>query len=220
MSKRFRADPYLERLATRVRWIEGDWLTVDETIVFAFAGGQQADRGTIGGHEVLASEVLDDGTIRYQLPPGHGLAAGDPVEQVIDGELRLRVMRIHTATHMAYAAMSEQMGEARELIGSNVHAGKGRIDWQLDDSVTPWVAAATERIAALVMLDLPVGRFADAEGSDRWMWELAGDDLDPTCWRMPCGGTHVVRTGEVGRVKLKRKNIGKGKERVEVTLLD
>ena len=220
MDKRFRSDPYLERLTTAVSSVDGDWLTLDPTILFAFAGGQQADRGTIGGHEGQASEALADGTIRYQLPAGHGLTPGVPVEQVIDWPLRLRVMRVHTATHMAYAAISEQMGEARELIGSNVHAGKGRIDWALEGSVSPWVPAASERIAVLVQRDLAVRRFAGDDDPDRWLWQLEGDDLDPDLWRMPCGGTHVARTGEVGRVKLKRKNIGKGKERVEVILLD
>jgi len=220
MDKRFRAEPTLHRLTAPVIGLDGDWVTVDPTILFAFAGGQQADRGTLGGHEVLASEVQADGAIRYQLPAGHGLAVGDEAEQVVDAELRTRIMRVHTATHMAYAAMSEQMGAAHDLIGSNVHAGKGRIDWALDGSVSPWVPAATERLAELVQRDLPVRRFASDGDPDRWLWELEGEDLDPALWRMPCGGTHVTRTGEIGQVKLKRKNIGKGKERVEVTLLD
>ena len=38
--------------------------------------------------------------------------------------------------------------------------------------------------------------------------------------RVPCGGTHLRRTGEVGALALKRKNIGKGKERIEITLAD
>jgi Ser-tRNA(Ala) deacylase AlaX len=220
MDKRFRGEPYLQRLTTAVIGVDGDWVSLDSTILFAFAGGQQADRGTIGGHDVQASEALADGTIRYQLPAGHGLTPGVSVEQVVDWELRLRVMRVHTATHMAYAAISEQMGGARELIGSNVHAGKGRIDWALEGSVSPWVPAAAERVAALVGRDLWVQRLSADADPERWLWQIEGDDLDPDLWRMPCGGTHVARTGEIGRVKLKRKNIGKGKERVEVTLLD
>jgi len=34
--------------------------------------------------------------------------------------------------------------------------------------------------------------------------------------KYPCGGTHVKNTKEIGMVKLKRKNLGKGKERVEI----
>ena len=34
---------------------------------------------------------------------------------------------------------------------------------------------------------------------------------------MPCGGTHLSRTGEIGPIALKRVNIGKGKERIEIS---
>jgi alanyl-tRNA synthetase len=35
---------------------------------------------------------------------------------------------------------------------------------------------------------------------------------------VPCGGTHVRSTAEVGQIRLKRNNIGKGKERVDIFL--
>lgn len=35
---------------------------------------------------------------------------------------------------------------------------------------------------------------------------------------MGCGGTHPRRTGEIGGIALKRKNQGKGVERVEIIL--
>ena len=38
--------------------------------------------------------------------------------------------------------------------------------------------------------------------------------------RVACGGTHIKRTGEVGPIKLKRNNIGKGKERIEIFLTE
>lgn len=37
---------------------------------------------------------------------------------------------------------------------------------------------------------------------------------------MACGGTHPATTGEIGMLTLKRKNTGKGKERIEVMLLE
>ncbi len=220
MTKRYRSEPHLTEATAHVTEVDGAWIKLDDPILFAFSGGQQADRGSIAGLELLASEALDDGTIRYQLPDDHGLSVGREVTQQVDRELRLRIIRVHTATHMAYAAMSELMGAAHDLIGSNVHAGKGRIDWALDETVSPMVPGARERVQALVDADLEVARFADPDEPDRWVWQLEGEGMDPVYWRMPCGGTHVTRTGEVGKVKLKRKNIGKGKERVEVSLLD
>ena len=35
-----------------------------------------------------------------------------------------------------------------------------------------------------------------------------------------CGGTHVKSTAEVGFVRLKRVNIGGGKERIEISLVN
>ena len=35
---------------------------------------------------------------------------------------------------------------------------------------------------------------------------------------IPCGGKHLKKTGTIGFLKVKRKNIGKGKERVICTL--
>jgi len=34
--------------------------------------------------------------------------------------------------------------------------------------------------------------------------------------QVPCGGTHLKNTKEIGQIKLKRVNPGKGKERVEI----
>ena len=41
-----------------------------------------------------------------------------------------------------------------------------------------------------------------------------------TCglWKMPCGGTHVRNTSEIGQLRLTRKNKGKGRERIEIYL--
>ena len=54
-----------------------------------------------------------------------------------------------------------------------------------------------------------VSAFSD-ETAERRYWEIAGFA------RVACGGTHLRRTGEVGRLELRRKNPGKGKERIEL----
>ena len=219
MTKRFRTEPYLRQAAAYVTAVVGDWVELDEPLLFAFSGGQQSDRGSIAGLEVLEAVEKDDGGIRYRLPEGHDLAVGRLVDQLVDWDVRHLVMRLHSATHLAYCALTEQLG-ARPLIGSNVHVSKGRLDWSLGEPIAPYLAKAHDRVAEVVARDLPIARYPEVDGSDNWLWEVRGDDLDPAVWRMPCGGTHVARTGEVGPVKLKRKNIGAGKERVEVTLAD
>lgn len=55
--------------------------------------------------------------------------------------------------------------------------------------------------------------FSDMENQRRF-WEIEGFS------KVACGGTHVKSTSEVGFITLKRINIGGGKERIEIKLLD
>ncbi len=56
-----------------------------------------------------------------------------------------------------------------------------------------------------------VSAYSDEEAEQRY-WEVPGFA------RVACGGTHLKRTGEVGAITLKRDNIGRGKERIEIYL--
>lgn len=58
-----------------------------------------------------------------------------------------------------------------------------------------------------------ISDFSDVK-NERRCWEVKGFG------RVPCCGTHVRTTGELGPIKLKRENIGKGKERIEITLVN
>ena len=68
--------------------------------------------------------------------------------------------------------------------------------------------------AALIAADHPIVSAFSDEANQRRYWEIAGFA------RVPCGGTHLKRTGEIGAITLKRVNIGKGKERIEIRICD
>jgi Ser-tRNA(Ala) deacylase AlaX len=71
-----------------------------------------------------------------------------------------------------------------------------------------------ERAGAIIEADLPIrSEYSNREQEQRY-WEIEGFA------RVSCGGTHPRRTGEVGRISFKRNNIGKGKERIEIYLVD
>jgi Ser-tRNA(Ala) deacylase AlaX len=55
--------------------------------------------------------------------------------------------------------------------------------------------------------------FSDVKTQKRF-WKIDGFA------EVPCGGTHVKSTAEVGFITLKRVNIGSGKERIEIKLVD
>jgi hypothetical protein len=51
--------------------------------------------------------------------------------------------------------------------------------------------------------------FSD-EANERRYWKIKEFS------QVPCGGTHIKRTSEMGVIRLKRVNPGKGKERIEI----
>jgi Ser-tRNA(Ala) deacylase AlaX len=208
--KRFWQDPYQTHLETRVAHVDGDWVGLESTLFFAFSGGQESDTGRIGAFEVLeaAKRGLD---VVYLLPAGHGLAPGDTVQQEIDWARRYRLMRLHFAAEMVLQLVYRQR-PGIERIGAHIAADKSRIDFALADSIAPLLPAVAKEAARLIAADLPIRCDFSEPRAQRRYWEVEGFA------RMACGGTHPRRTGEVGAVVLKRKNIGKCKERIEITL--
>jgi Ser-tRNA(Ala) deacylase AlaX len=210
--KLFWTDPYQATLTTTVLRVDGERLWLDDTIFYAFSGGQESDVGTIGGWTVRQAEQLGLDIV-YTLPAEHGLQAGDGVQVAIDWPRRYRLMRLHFAAELTLETIYRDFAGV-EKIGAHIAADKARIDFALAEAITPHLPAIAAKVQGLIDADSAiVSAFAD-EASQRRYWEVPG-----YC-RVPCGGTHLRRTGEVGRIALKRKNIGKGKERVEITLLE
>ena len=210
LRKVFWEDPYLTRLDTEIATVDGDDVTLAATIIYAFSGGQESDHGTIGGHSVLAARKIA-ADIVYTLPADHGLAAGDRVATEIDWERRYRLMRLHFAAEIVLEIVYRDLGPI-EKIGAHIAADKARIDFAREVPVTSELPALLQRASAVIDADLPItSAFSDAAAGRRF-WQVPG--FDP----VPCGGTHLKRTGEVGALTLKRRNIGKGKERIEIQL--
>ena len=209
--KRFWDDPYLSKLATRISAVDGPWVCLVETIFFPFSGGQERDTGSIAGHEVL--EVKTCGReIFYRLADGHGLEPGEPVEVRIDWPRRYRLMRLHFAAELVLELVYHKLGA--EKIGAHIAQEKARIDFLWPESISPLLAEIEAEVDGVVREDREIrSAFSDVRNQRRY-WEIPG------LAKVPCGGTHLRRTGEIGAIRLKRKNVGKGKERVEILLCD
>jgi Ser-tRNA(Ala) deacylase AlaX len=206
--KIFWDDPYQTRLDTTITSASGGVVTVIATIFYAFTGGQESDAGTINGLPVL--EARKDGSeIFYTLDDGHGLNPGDLVTMLLDWERRYRLMRLHFAAEIVLELAYQNLG-AVEKIGAHIAQDKSRIDFAYDAPIMSLLPLLQEKANTLVEADHPIiSRFTD-ETNERRCWEIEGFA------QVACGGTHLRRTGEVGQISLKRKNIGKGKERIEI----
>jgi Ser-tRNA(Ala) deacylase AlaX len=210
--KIFWEDPYRTSLETRVTGVDGSDVTVSETILFALSGGQESDWGSIGGIAVAAARK-EGFEIVYTLAEGHGLTPGDRVAMTIDWDRRHRLMRLHFAAEVVLELAYRNLPEILK-IGAHIAADKARIDFRWGENISaafPLLAAEVHRIVESD--EEIVSAFSDSAAEKRY-WEVPGFA------RVPCGGTHLKRTGEVGAVTLKRKNIGKGKERIEIFVED
>jgi len=210
--KAFWSDPYRTRDEATVTTVTGDEITLDATIFFAFSGGQESDHGTIGGFPVLSARKsgLD---ILYTLPSEHDLAVVQKVVVEIDWERRYRLMRLHFAAELLLELFYKEI-EGVHKVGAHIAQDKARIDFAWPVSISPSLPKFSDEANRIIGSDLEIHTGFDDEASERRYWEIEG------LARVPCGGTHVRRTGEIGPIRLKRNNIGKGKERVEIYLAE
>jgi len=205
-------DPYLPRVETTVAWVHGESVTLAETNFFAFAGGQERDHGTIGGHEVLDAR-WDGPSIVYRLAKKHGLKVGDQVEVVIDHHRRDRLRRLHMATEIVLELLTQAHPHLVK-VGAHMSEDKGRIDFATEHTLTDWLVDASKTANQMIETDIAIERRFYEGSETRRYWKISGFA------KVPCGGTLPERTGEIGPINLRRTNPGKGKERVEITLTE
>jgi len=206
--KLFWSAPYLHNCETSVASFSGPIVTLSETIFYAFSGGQESDAGTIGGYPVLQARKAGL-NIEYELPAQHALRPGDTVTVEIDWARRYSLMRLHFAAELVLELVCRRLPGIRK-IGAHIAQDKARIDFAWPESVAPHLPDIAAKAQRLIDCDSEIVSAFSDEGAQRRYWEVAGFA------RVPCGGTHLRRTGEVGTIALKRKNVGKNKERIEV----
>lgn len=210
MRKVFWEDPYLSRLTSEVSRVEGRSVWLASSIFFAFSGGQESDAGTISGFAVEAAEK-DGLDIVYRLPSDHTLKVGDRADIEIDWPRRYSLMRLHFAAEMTLQLIYRASpGIVR--IGAHISAEKARIDFASDGGLAQALPSVEAEANAWVQADRPIVTGYSNFALQRRYWSVEGFA------EMACGGTHPRTTGEVGAIALKRRNPGKGKERVEIFL--
>lgn len=211
MRKVFWDDPYQCQLTTKVVSVEGNRILLEETIIFSFSGGQESDKASINNIWVIDSEIVDD-LIYYILSDNHNIQVGDDVRVEIDWARRYRLMRLHFAAELILELVTRKMHLPK--IGAHISETKARIDFEYDKNISVIFTEILNEYNEIILRDLPIKKdFSDIKHQKRF-WEIEGFS------KVPCGGTHVKSTTEVGNITLRRKNIGKNKERIEIELKD
>jgi Ser-tRNA(Ala) deacylase AlaX len=206
----FWRDPYLTDLEATVTGVNGNEITVDQTIFYAFSGGQESDYGTFNDHRVIQARK-EGMEIVYTLEDGHALQIGDHVSMAIDWERRYRLMRLHFAAELILELAYQNL-KGIEKIGAHIAQDKARIDFKWSENIARSFPLLENEARRIIEADWKIeSAFSDEEAEKRY-WKVEGFA------QVLCGGTHLKKTGEVGKITLKRDNIGKGKERIEIHL--
>ncbi|MEZ0170428.1 alanyl-tRNA editing protein [Microvirga sp. TS319] len=233
----FRDDAYARSCTATVLDVtpEGG-VILDRTVFYAQGGGQPGDVGFIrrrNGDSVTVTNTVygsDRSQVVHLVGPeaASSFSQGENVEIELDWERRFKRMRVHTALHVLSVVLPYP------VTGGAVGDGDGRLDFDIPDAGLD-KAELTDRLNALIARDAPVTErwITDEEldanpglvktmsvkpprGSGRVrLVEIEGIDLQP------CGGTHVRRTGEIGRAlvtDIEKK--GKQNRRVRLSLVD
>ena len=212
MEKLFWGNSYLKECKAVAKKISERNVWLSETIFYAFSGGQESDSGKIAGIDVIKATAIGS-DIQYTLEREPNFKIGDEVEVKIDWEKRYKIMKLHTAAHLAYFLFTEEVGEP-VMIGGNISDEKARIDFAYSASISPIIPKLQHGMNELISSNLKIGTYPDNNDPEKRWWTLPDKN-----WKMPCGGTHVNYTGEIEEIKLKRKNLGSGKERIELHLV-
>ncbi len=231
----FREDPYLKQCTAKVVSSEPGAIRLDRTVFYPMGGGQPGDTGVLHPESGDEIQIIDtrkgtdhddvvhvpaDGAL---LPP-----PGAAVTVEIDWDRRYRLMRMHSCLHLLCSVVTG------DVTGGQISDGKGRLDFNLPDTrldkdeitaalnqlveqdhlIQPrWVTdeelAANSQLVRTMSVKPPTG-----SGRVRLL-DIESVDLQP------CGGTHVSRTGEIGRVLVtKIENKGRQNRRVNIAFAD
>jgi Ser-tRNA(Ala) deacylase AlaX len=210
VKKIFWGNPYLTKLEAKVTSIDNNVITLDQTIAFAFSGGQQSDSGTIGGFQI--SEAKKEGKeIFYTIEKNHNLLLNQNVMVTIDWEKRYKLMRLHFAAEIILEIVYQNYN-LPEKIGANITADKARVDFYWDGRISDIFSELLNKANNIIKSNLEIISAFDDEENEKRYWYIAGFA------KVPCGGTHLKKTGEIGSISLKRNNLGSGKERIEIYL--
>lgn len=229
----FREDCTLKECEARVTATnDRGGIILDRTVFYAAGGGQPGDSGSItlpdGSTVDIATTVYDRDTGEIVHVPSAPVTVepGQRVRCSLDWDRRHLHMRVHSCLHLLCALLPYP------VTGGSVGEGDGRLDFDIPEAGLD-KNVLSEELNTLIVRDALISMrwITDEEldaqpelvrtmavqpprGSGRVrLIEIAGIDLQP------CGGTHVSRTGEIGRAEVtKIEKKGAQNRRVRIAL--
>ncbi len=203
------------------------WIVANQTPFYAESGGQQGDTGRLvgAGGEAAVGDVqkrVGDLHVHHATVEKGELKVGDDLVMTIDPIRRAQLRAHHSATHLLHEALRRHLGEHVTQKGSLVAPDRLRFDIshtkaisleelrRVEDEVNERIRhnsavdtrlmTPEEAIAAGAM-----ALFGEKYGEEVRVLSMGGADGKKYSVEL-CGGTHALRTGDIGLFKI----IGEG----------
>jgi alanyl-tRNA synthetase len=217
-------------------------LVFNQTPFYAESGGQMGDIGLIIGEgvRVRVKDTLKKSMLHVhygEVLEGGKIYRGKPFKLIVDGERRTRLKANHSATHLLHAALRRQLGSQVIQKGSLVAPDRLRFDFSyaslipleklhvIEDEVNQLIRSNKEVMTRLMEPENAIKAGAIALFGEKYGEEVrvvsmgieGENDQGTTPYSVElCGGTHVLRTGDIGYFKIiAQESVGSGVRRIE-----
>jgi alanyl-tRNA synthetase len=208
------------------------FLALDQSPFYAESGGQVGDQGEFtslnGSGQVL--DCIKQGKIflhKINIVEG-SLKLDDTLKLSVASTLRACAASNHSATHLMHAALKHVLGNHVEQKGSLVDASKLRFDFshpkavtkdeikQIESLVNQHTLNNAEVKTELMQLDDAIASGAEAMFGEKYDDEVRVLSMGDGFSVELCGGTHVLRTGDIGMFTiLSESSVSSGVRRIE-----
>ena len=206
-------------------------VVLERTPFYPEGGGQVGDRGHLRGSgwrfEVSDTRSSASAIVHYGVATEGRIRLGDEIDAAVEEGARRDTARNHSATHLLHAALREVLGRHVQQRGSLVAPDRLRFDFSHFEPVGPVARQEIERLVNTWILDnvdvrtetMPID-----DALERGAIAFFGEKYDSNVRVLAigdvslelCGGTHVVRSGDVGLFKIvSETGIAAGVRRIE-----
>ncbi|MCL2785959.1 MAG: DHHA1 domain-containing protein [Methanomassiliicoccaceae archaeon] len=213
----YEQDAYVFEFEAAVTVTNGEWIALDITAFYPGGGGQTNDLGRICGLDV--TDVKNDGDEILHKVPGHSLNVGDKVWCSVDWERRYDMMMGHTAEHLLFGGLKQEVPELRIVKifispESKYVIVDRDIDWDVIERAQRFVNDAIADNLCVTKATMSRAEL-ETEGVRAKTERIDGDLVTVVeignADTAACSGMHVREAGEIGALIVDRK-VSAGKD--------
>ncbi len=208
-------------------------IVLDQTVSYPEMGGQMGDigilriSGTEGNEEINyfdtqkgVGRVLllpDFPTIPVETPIYHKIApndfekfyVGQKVRVILNQERRGKLTISHSGIHLVLMGLEKiYPGIYKAIKGCSIKETGARLDFAVEYKFTiEDVERVQEYVCNAIAMAKEMFVFPHKQENEAWYWQMDH-------YIIPCGGTHLRNTSNIGDVVLKKENVGKSTQRM------